>query len=421
MTDANSSLQQQSHSVLTDKVARALQVRTDTPAMKAALEALSHLHPSDTSATSTSLSSAKHEPNAFGMSIDSRSVRVAIEQDALQQALRLQEELRSLVKTVQHLREGVSQVEEIAQRVREATVMQVITTETANPMIPGARAHVPTSSDDPLSPGQTLMNKTGAGSLEAEQKLASVLADSFLRRNICRKRLEAVHAFLERFDLSQEDSRLLDHYAFEDVPNARNANEGFTTEGSTAVNGFAFLNALERVRKIRLALTDTFGSSDDITFLEHNDQDIERRGLGAPSALRMMDSLAQKQERAYERLYHWLQHYLQLLSSGGAVTNNRLNDSDGLDEALQQQFVKRSLYTLRHVPAFYAHTLELIASNRRAEETRRFLLALTSGYAGFPPIEMKAHDPVVCKFVAYFCFLMTEICLLYVVDECFCV
>lgn len=56
--------------------------------------------------------------------------------------------------------------------------------------------------------------------------------------------------------------------------------------------------------------------------------------------------------------------------------------------------MQRSLYTLRHVPAFYSHALELIASSRRTEETRRFLLALTSGYGGMPPLEMKSHDSV---------------------------
>jgi len=56
---------------------------------------------------------------------------------------------------------------------------------------------------------------------------------------------------------------------------------------------------------------------------------------------------------------------------------------------------------LRHVPAFYLHTLELIASSRRAEETRRFLLALTSGYAGMQTIEMKAHDPVACTYPSF--------------------
>jgi conserved oligomeric Golgi complex subunit 6 len=52
------------------------------------------------------------------------------------------------------------------------------------------------------------------------------------------------------------------------------------------------------------------------------------------------------------------------------------------------------LKVLHHVPAFYSHTLELIASSRRAEETRRFLLGLTAGYGGRSPIELNAHDPV---------------------------
>jgi hypothetical protein len=79
---------------------------------------------------------------------------------------------------------------------------------------------------------------------------------------------------------------------------------------------------------------------------------------------------------------------------------NKFDDDEGglyLDEALQEHFVKMALYTLRHVPAFYCHTLELIASSRRSEVTRRFLLALTSGYTNLPPIEMKAHDSVACK------------------------
>jgi hypothetical protein len=110
----------------------------------------------------------------------------------------------------------------------------------------------------------------------------------------------------------------------------------------------------------------------------------------------MMESLAQKQERAYERLYHWLQKCLHLFQAkANTPGDGYLNDQNNtLDEALHHAFVRRSLHTLRHVPAFYSHTLELVASSRRSEETRRFLLALTSGYDGLPPIEMKSHDAV---------------------------
>ena len=122
-----------------------------------------------------------------------------------------------------------------------------------------------------------------------------------------------------------------------------------------------------------------------------------------------MEHLAQKQEQAYERLYHWLQNHLQLYATGaGSTAGSRQtkkvsfdkdpsiddDDSDGMDQALQHPFVQAALYTLRHVPAFYRHMLELIASRRRQEETRIFLLALTSGYNGLLPIERLAHDPV---------------------------
>jgi hypothetical protein len=103
-----------------------------------------------------------------------------------------------------------------------------------------------------------------------------------------------------------------------------------------------------------------------------------------------MESLAQKQEEAYERLDHWLQKYLHLFTSSNSTSSAQRQqqqqqlDRDSLDEALQHPFVKRSLHTLGHVPAFYSHKLELVAASRRSEETRRFLLALTRGYNGYP-------------------------------------
>merc|ERR1719162_2000481 len=232
--------------------------------------------------------------------------------------------------------------------------------------------------------------------LEKEQRLALLLSDCFARRNVARARVEAVNEFLERFDLSEEDSRLLDLYAFEDVETSN-------------VNGVAFLNALERVRVIRKDLGRTFGTLDtnhhkqsqrlsDISAFSSssittNISDDNR--LGASSALRMMETLAQKQERAYERLYHWLQKYLHLHSHEQNNPVSAQHDEDRLDGILSHPFVHRSLKALENVPAFYSHLLELIAQNRRSEETKRFLLALTNGYRGLPPIEMRAHDYVV--------------------------
>lgn len=348
------------NNILSSKVLRALEVRSDTPAMKAALDALAHL--------------PDHQDDL--LTVDSRSVRVAIEQDALHQALLLQEELRSLLQTVTQLRQGVSETAAIAQRIDEVVHSNVIATPSSNPI--GL-----TSSDRPSAESDTVDSNalSGAGNdhddsaLEQEQTLALLLSDCFTRRNIAKKRVEAVHEFLERFDLSEEDSRLLEHYAFEDVETSN-------------VNGVAFLNALERVGVIRKELGQTFGALDTMPNQKQRGDDNR---MGASSALRMMETLAQKQERAYERLYHWLQKYLQLHSH----EQQNQYDGDRMDEILSHPFVRRSLQALQNVPAFYSHLLELIAQSRRSEQTRRFLLALTSGHNGLSPIEMRAHDAVV--------------------------
>jgi hypothetical protein len=370
--------------MLSSKVSRALEVRSDTPAMKAALDALAHL--------------PSHQDDLF--TVDSRSVRVAIEQDALQQALLLQDELKTLLKTVTQLRQGVSETTAIAHRIDQVIHSNVITTSSSTAISHDKNPASDVSNDlgdnNTLGAGMSGMDTTSDSSLGQEQRLALVLSDCFARRNVARKRVEAVDEFLERFDLSEEDSRLLDHYAFEDVETSN-------------VNGVAFLNALERVRVIRKELGRTFGSLD---ILHHQKQShrlsdlstyssssaasaSEENRLGASSALRMMESLAQKQERAYERLYHWLQKYLHLHSHEQQNPVSAQYDEDRLDEILSHPFVRRSLKALRNVPAFYSHLLELIAQNRRSEETKRFLLALTSGHNGLPPIEMRAHDSVV--------------------------
>jgi hypothetical protein len=163
--------------VLSEKVSRALQVRTDTPAMKAALEALSHLNSGD---------------------LDSRSVRVAIEQDALQQAKFLKHELQALCDQLSSLREGVADSSSFAQTVQQAIHTNVITDETPTTMIQTGTTGIEDSKQG---------NDGSRNALEEEAKLAAVLSEAFVNRNIARKRLVAVNDFLEKFDLSEEDSR----------------------------------------------------------------------------------------------------------------------------------------------------------------------------------------------------------------------
>lgn len=358
-------------SILSEKVARALEVRTDTPAMKAALDALGHLE-----------------------SMDSRSVRVAIEQNALEQALLLQDELKNLVDFVSKLREGVTESAQVAHRVSEAIHTSVVSSQVALPR--SAEVSSTISSSDAVAEMPDSLPLSGSDALEKEQQLAALLSDAFIARKTSQQRAETVSAFLEKFNLSEEDSKLLDQYNFEDVSLGSAGREEVSPEGM----GMRFLDALERVKTIRSELSTAFGSTSVSEMLGGK----EDNRLGASSAIRMMESLAMQQERAYERLYHWLQKYLHLNSVTHVPTSSNNSaipppsasdlDADALDEALSDFFVRRSLKVLCNVPAFYSHTIEMIASSRRAEETRRFLMALTAGYNGRSPIELKAHDPV---------------------------
>ena len=91
-----------SNNVLSDKVNRALHVRTDTPAMRTALDALSNLQ-----------GMKKAGSGGGGGVIDAKSVRAAIEKDALRRALEFQTELQKLARESTKLRERVDNVAKV--------------------------------------------------------------------------------------------------------------------------------------------------------------------------------------------------------------------------------------------------------------------------------------------------------------------
>lgn len=424
-------------SILSDKVSRALEVRTDTPAMRAALDALSNLPSSGGASSSAQVGDAAAGSTASvgGGIIDARSVRVAIERDALRQALLFEAELRSLVNTVSELRSSVSAVSGAAARVARSVETGVVVTH-GSQRSPGEEKEGGADEDDDMQIYSGA--RASSSSSEEERRLAALLSDAFRARNEAARRAETVSAFLDRFDLSDIDAQLLDHYAFEEFDPSSSAqqqqqqqnNDGGMNldpdsgERKPSGDSAAFLDALERVRAIRTELVKTFGDDGSLgspAFGRRHRKSGKKSDekLGAASAVRMMESLASRQERAYSRLYHFLQAYLDLNSvshvptssamtgwhhggthrtqhaAAASTRSSRFGDDDEADEALfAHPFVKRSLRVLRHVPAYRSHTLELIAGARRGEVTRRFLLALTSGYGGAPPLEMRAHDPV---------------------------
>jgi conserved oligomeric Golgi complex subunit 6 len=334
-----------SHSILAEKVHRALQVRTDTVAMRAALDALAALD-----------------------SIDSRNVRTAIEHDALHQALQLQDALTVIQRSAIALRANCATMTATAAQLRAAVHMSVVTPigssgaestpETASMLVPSLSGR----KDDLTS------DDTGSTEAEREQKLAALLAEAFQHRQQAQERVEAVQSFLEKFNLSSEDSELLSRYNFDDVNNASTTD---MDQLSAYQTGFAFLQALQRVHDIRRAL--------------------HQSDLGtASNAMHLLESLSQTQELAYERLYHWISSFLQL-----TLAQQDLSSENA--DALQNPFVIAAVHTMQHVPAFYTHTVELIAASRRSEVTRQFLVALTVGTDTSTPLEMKAHDSVACE------------------------
>jgi hypothetical protein len=256
-------------------------------------------------------------------------------------------------------------------------------------------------------------NKQSTNQFEEERKLAELLAGAFQERNEASARYDTIQEFMEKFDLSDGDSSLLENYNFEGILEPYQSTTGNDNgnrngnEGQCMKDGIAFLDALKRVTKIRKELSSSFEFSSTKNLANNaNAADPTSRKLGPASAMRMVENLASKQDGAFERLYHFLHSRLDLSqasvanvptssSSSAAVPHTQpVLIQDGMDETLLHPFIRKSIVVLHQVPAYYKHTLELIATSRRAEVTRKFLLALTSGYDGMSPIEMKAHDPV---------------------------
>ena len=378
--------------------------------------------------------------SASGGVIDARSVRAAIERDALRRALEFQGELQKLARDATKLRERVDNVAKVASLVGEKVESQIIE-------VSSDRASDDAEADPFATPKTAGTTTTSGDAWEEERNLASRLASAQKSYVEATKRQRAVNAFLDKFDLGEDEARLLDHYNFEGFADGYLEGE---VEGSnpwvhpsaalnvtsnptrgTMDDAVSFLNALERLTVIRRELTKTFGSGGsaadggDISY-DYGDTSLDDEGgmgsggqLGTHSALRMMEQLASRQERAHERLYQFIQFFLGIgvaapssnsmmaptssndagrsisasdVASYGAL--GRFHDGDEMDEAFNHLIIRRSLHVLRHSNAHHVHALELIASGRRTEVTRRFLLALTSGYGGMAPLEMKAHDPV---------------------------
>jgi hypothetical protein len=416
-TTSSSSSHSSSSQILTQKVHNAISLNTTASSFATALDALSTLQSPTTTTTTATTTTGK---------LDSKSIRTAIEQDALYHAKCLQDEMKRLVHTVQDMRCSIQNVIKIAEGVKGSMTAMVVVSQD------GSGSGIGSGIGDDVNGGSGDNNNNNhkihasskssvtSEALEQEKKLAEFIANAFQERNEARMRYQSLLEFLKKYNLEEKDSILLENFNLETIaldPSSISTLTSTSTSSSSSIDGecsirkgMEFLNALERISMIRKKLSSSSSSSSltltgSVGRTKDKDSTIHNRPLvlGPASTMRLVENLASKQERAFERLYHFLHLRLDLAArssstttttSASTSTSSNLQLQDEMDETLLHPFIQRAMYVLRQVPAYYRHTVELIASSRRAEVTRKFLLALTSGYDGMAPMEMKAHDPV---------------------------
>lgn len=374
--------------ILSQKVARALELKTDTPEMLTALDALV---------------SMDGNPQT-----DAKSIRTIMDKDAMHQALLFQKEFERLLGIVKEVKHSVSEVTHIVghiQRIIEHDVIHEADSSSCE------NNHTNISDPFAASSTESKQDEETQVSYQKEHEIARELHQCFMQKNILQKRYETLQTFLEKFEMTPEENELLEYYNFNQQPSQISIDGQQQTHQQSffdkdSPEGFQFLDTLDKVRKIRAELSKTLLEDSMMELMVEGHKAQGSEPLGATSALRMMEHLAQKQERAYERLYHFLQFYLQLNVTSSHVPTSSAqqrqsmldrmdpeDDDEIMEERLTCPFVKRALGSLSTIHLFHSHLLELIAGARRSEVTRRFLLALTSGYQHAPPIEMRAHDP----------------------------
>ena len=148
-----------------------------------------------------------------------------------------------------------------------------------------------------------------------------------------------VESFLAHFTLSEEDARALD-------------------EGEIDEEFFAALGRIGVIREACAALL--VGSFH------------QRVGLD------ILDGLARRLERGYERLYRSVQQQAAALTALPPPSS---------------PFIP-ALALLRAMPVYYEHVLAEITQAHRLHLIQRFMAAMTRGEPGQRPIDLHAHDPV---------------------------
>ncbi|GMH58100.1 hypothetical protein TrLO_g15939 [Triparma laevis f. longispina] len=176
------------------------------------------------------------------------------------------------------------------------------------------------------------------------------IIDAIKQRDDAKTKLDAMESFLGKFKIGETQQQAL---------------VGPPTP--------AFLEVLKEIGDVHENLTNAFSSDSSSTTST------------TTSGLDMLETLTEKQENAYEKLYNYITTTLSL-------DNLDPGDPETIEDAYSEPFTRAALSALSNRPAFASHTQELIVSFRRNAVTKRFLLALTG--TGNGTITITPHDPV---------------------------
>lgn len=173
------------------------------------------------------------------------------------------------------------------------------------------------------------------------------------KRNSCSQQSKEIGAFLQRYELSNEEIRIL--------------REGAIDSPRTSKK---FFEALSRLR---------------LSYKECKEMvEKHRQSVG----FELLELLGSHQDSAYERLFDWVKVKCENLEN----VNTSAEDVDTL--------LQVAIQYLKDFPVYYSQCQELIATAQRTKLVQRFVVALTHGSGGggagssFRAIEMHSHDAI---------------------------
>ncbi|KAG1561475.1 hypothetical protein G6F47_001606 [Rhizopus delemar] len=158
----------------------------------------------------------------------------------------------------------------------------------------------------------------------------------------CSNQITVVDKFLEKFTLNEREIKLLSTYL-----------------GPINDEFFEALNHLHQI---------------------HSDCQLLLTTTNQKAGREIMDSMAQYQENAYDKLYKWIQNESRLAFRGDSIEITA--------------FMTKALRALMRRPVLFQTILDDLASARHDAVAHAFLNALTRGGGTSRPIELQAPDPL---------------------------